>query len=254
MISVLLNGRLGNQMFQYAICRIVAEKNKYNFYIPEKGSDSTEGVHIKNYFPKLELGKKDGEIKHRFVEDHSIQTFDRSIFEIEDFTEIWGFYQSPKYFENYEKKIRKWFNPGLTEETKKILTKYNPSKYCFIHVRGSDYKNHGHWFLGKDYYDKAMNFMRSKKKDISFVFITDDIKEPSKWYPDIDCMQNNMMIDFELFYHSKYLIIPSSTFSWWPAWLNPKKIVVAPNNWLNYNKPELGFYPVDIKTKEFEYI
>lgn len=254
MISVLLSGRLGNQMFQYAICRIVAEKNNYNFYIPEKGTPSTEGVHIKNYFPNLEMGIKDGEIKHKFVEDHSIQTFNEKIFSVEDFTLIGGFYQSPKYFSGYEKKIQEWFNPGMDEETEKILKEYNPSKYCYIHVRGSDYKNHGHWFLGKEYYDKAMEYMKSIKKDLSFIFITDDVEEPSKWYTDIKCMKNDMMTDFRLFYHSKYLIIPSSTFSWWPGFLDPKKVVVAPNNWLNHNKPELGFYPVDIKTKEFKYI
>ena len=33
-----------------------------------------------------------------------------------------------------------------------------------------------------------------------------------------------------------------------------KEKVIAPNNWLNYNKPELGFYPIDIKTDGFIYI
>ena len=63
-----------------------------------------------------------------------------------------------------------------------------------------------------------------------------------------------MMVDFEILYKSKINIIPNSTFSWWASWLDNKEMVVAPNNWWNYNKPELGFYPVDIKTEEFIYV
>jgi hypothetical protein len=254
MISIVLNGRLGNQMFQYSICRIVAEKNNFNFYIPEKGSKSTEGVHLKNYFPNLDMGIKDGEIMNSYTEDHTIQKFNDEIFNVPDFTEISGFFQSPLYFSGYEEKIRSWFEIEIDEKTKSILDQYNPKDYCYVHIRGLDYKNHEHWFLEKDYYVKSMEYIKSIKSDISFIFITDDPGEPLKWFPNIKYMKNDMMVDFNLLLHSKYLIIPNSTFSWWPAFLDPKKIVIAPNNWLNYNKPELGFYPVDIKTTNFKYI
>jgi len=254
MISISLNGRLGNQMFQYSVCRTVAEKNNFKFYIPEIGSPSTEGTHLKNFFPNLDMGIKDGNIIYRFNEDHTVQNFNNHIFNIKNFTEIWGFYQSPMYFSGYEDKIRSWFNLEINNQTKIILEKYDPSKYCYIHIRGTDYKHHNHWFLNKDYYIKSMDYIKSINNEISFVIITDDPDMCLEWFPNIECMKNEMMIDFNLFLHSKYLIISNSTFSWWAAWLNPEKVVVAPNNWLNYNKPELGFYPVDIKTKEFKYI
>jgi hypothetical protein len=50
MISVSLKGRLGNQIFQYAVCRISAHRNNVNFFIPEVGEPSTEGIHVKNFF------------------------------------------------------------------------------------------------------------------------------------------------------------------------------------------------------------
>jgi hypothetical protein len=59
MISVKLKGRLGNQIFQYSVCRMVAYKNNFNFYIPEKGEPSTEGIHIKNFFDNLDTGIED---------------------------------------------------------------------------------------------------------------------------------------------------------------------------------------------------
>ena len=35
MISTDLIGRMGNQMFQYSICRLIADQNGYNFHIPK---------------------------------------------------------------------------------------------------------------------------------------------------------------------------------------------------------------------------
>jgi hypothetical protein len=62
------------------------------------------------------------------------------------------------------------------------------------------------------------------------------------------------MVDFKLMYNSKYCILSNSTFSWWSSWLTEKEISIAPNNWLNYNNPELGFHPIDIKTDKFLYV
>jgi len=127
-------------------------------------------------------------------------------------------------------------------------------KYCYIHLRGTDYKNYTHWFLNSDYYYNSIKYVREQNPDISFLIITDDIEESKKIFPNFDCVSNEMMVDFNLLLNSKFLIISNSSFSWWAAWLKDKEVIVAPNNWINYNKPELGFYPKDIKTNEFYYI
>jgi hypothetical protein len=99
-----------------------------------------------------------------------------------------------------------------------------------------------------------MDYIRNIKPDIKFLIVTDDIDESKKLFPDIDCVSHDMITDFSILLNSRYLIITNSTFSWWAAWLKNKDIVVSPNNWLNYNKPELGFFPVDIKTESFIYL
>ena len=48
---------LGNHLFQYCICRIVAMKNGYNFFIPYSGK-------LKECFPNLDLGVSDGIIRY----------------------------------------------------------------------------------------------------------------------------------------------------------------------------------------------
>jgi hypothetical protein len=255
MISVNLKGRLGNQIFQYSVCRIVAYKNNFNFHIPEIGEPSTEGIHIKNFFDNLNMGVEDGPIRHFIYDDINSQKFNPNIFNTPDYTKLDGFFQCPLYFDGYENIVRSWFNLTLNDSAKSILEKYNTDDFCYIHLRGSDYKWHNHWFLEKEYYQNAMNYIKEIKPNMSFLIITDDINDSKNLFPNIDCISSDdMKTDFLVLLNSKYNIISNSTFSWWSAWLKEKEIIIAPNNWLNYNKPELGFYPNDIKTKEFIYL
>lgn len=57
MISIELMGRLGNQMFQYAVCRTIAERNGYDYHIPRgKG----HGQNLSDYFD-LDMGRESNE-------------------------------------------------------------------------------------------------------------------------------------------------------------------------------------------------
>lgn len=253
MITIELIGRLGNQMFQYAVCRTVAEKNGYQFYIPV--DKNNHGQNISDYFD-IDMGSNNGVIVNRFTEDHTRQQFNPQIFNIPDNTAIWGFYQTDKYFIDNESNVRKWFNVEMDKVSQSVICKYPVDEYCYIHFRGTDYKNwdSGTRFLPKKYFGDAINLVKNKNNDIKFVVITDDIEGAKDYFQEYDIISNDMMTDFKLLYYSKYCIIPNSTFSWWAAWLSDKVITVAPNNWLNYQMPHLGFYPVDIKVEKFKYV
>ncbi len=241
------NIALGNHMFQYAICRMVAEKNGYNFFIPYPG-------HLDRCFPGIDLGISDGFIIGDYNDSHS-QFFNPEIFNVQNFTNLNGYYQTEKYFHGYEEKIRDWFKCDLDDKTKGIIEKYPIEEYCYIHLRGGDNKfGNNNWLMSKEYYLKAMDEVRKVKSDINFLIITDDLDLSKIYFPEIDCLSNDVMTDFKCLYFSKYIIIPASTFSWWPAWLTEKNIVVAPNYWLNYNKDINEWYPIDIKTEKFTYI
>jgi hypothetical protein len=190
-----------------------------------------------------------------FNEDHTVQKFNPNIFNISDYTRIWGFFQTEKYFIDNEENVKSWFKLEMDEYTKILLDKYPIDKYCYIHFRGTDYKDWdgGKRFLPREYYETAMKHIL-KILDVKFLVITDDKEMASEYFSDVDIISNDMMVDFKLIFYSKYCIITNSTFSWWAAWLGDKTCTVAPNNWLNYNNPELGFYPADIKTNKFEYV
>lgn len=253
MITIDLIGRLGNQMFQYAVCRTVAEKSGYSFYIPQDKND--HGQNVSNYFD-VDMGVNVGNIQHRFGEDHTRQQFNPSIFNIPDNTSIWGFYQTDKYFIDNQMNVRNWFKIEMDDVTKSLLDKYPVDEYCYIHFRGTDYKNwdSGTRFLPMKYFEDGMNEIKSINKDIKFLVITDDVDGAKEYFQGCEVISNDMMVDFKLLYYSKYCIITNSTFSWWAAWLSDKTITIAPNNWLNYQMPHLGFYPVDIRVEKFKYL
>jgi hypothetical protein len=240
------NIALGNHMFQYCVCRLVAEKNGYNFYIPY-------GQYLSKCFSNLELGKNDGGIKNYYNEENT-QKFNQNIFSISDFTNLNGYYQTDKYFIQNENDVKSWFKVEIDNSTIKIIEKYPIEKFCYIHLRGGDYKLAGHSLLPKKYFVEAIEIVKNKFPDLSFVVITDDISLSKSYFPDLDVISNDVVTDFKSLYFSKYSIISNSSFSWWSSWLSDKIITIAPDNWLNYNAKHLGCHPIDIKTSKFIYI
>jgi hypothetical protein len=254
MITPELIGRLGNQMFQYAVARIIAEKNGYNFYISKDKSAHDQNI---SEFFNLDMGIDDGNQHTVYQQDSMIQKFDPNIFHLPDGTKISGFFQTEKYFDGYEDKVKTWFNFDLTNKTKELLNQYDTNEYCFIHFRGTDYKHMTDWWLPFSYYQNAMNKIKEIKPDIKFLIITDNSDDAREYFDGYDILSNDLMTDFGLLYMSKYCIIPNSSFSWWAAWLSDdKEIIIAPDRWFNYNNRYLGhgFIPVDIMTKKFTYI
>ena len=107
------------------------------------------------------------------------------------------------------------------------------------------------FYLPKSYYDYAKSKM---PKNIKYLIVTDDIVEAKKFFPNDKIISNTMEIDFCLLTLYKYIIIPNSTFSWWGSWLNNNNpIVIAPNQWFNYNGGD-GFFPQGIKCNMFTYV
>lgn len=253
------NVGLGNCLFQYAVCRITAIKNGYNFFIPEP-------KHIKNVFPKLDMGMIDGNITYEYQDDNY---YNPAVFGIPDNTFMRGWYQSEKYFVGFEDQVRDWFSCEMDDKTKLILDKYPPEKFCYLHLRGGDNKQEAQrslgWNFAKKYYTDAIEKVKKSYPDLNVVIVTDDVELAKDYFPEIPCLRNDISTDFKLLYFSDYLIMSATTFAWWPAWLRPKVITIAPKYWLNHYNMHFtpGFeveenrerwYPQDIETKGFTYI
>ena len=139
-----------------------------------------------------------------------------------------GYFQSDKYFKDFESEIRKEF----TFKEKPVGS--IPRGSCSIHVRRGDYvklKDY-HPLCSLDYYKKAMTLIPSEK----YLVFSDD---PS-WCEDAFDQENVEVVrgnsaeqDLQLMSLCDNHIIANSSFSWWGAWLNAssEKKVVAPSKW-----------------------
>lgn len=247
MISVSMYGRLGNHLWQYAVCRTVAESNGYEYHIPRNFLgimlfDCSLGVErnqTTTCYPRC--NNHDGK-----------QMYDPNIFTINDFTCLDGYLQSEKYILNNKINITKWFTLNSNHSVDlSILT----DDVCVINFRGGDYKDKSHVFLHLKYYTDSIAHMKQINSNMQFIVITDDVEESRKYFPDYPAFHYGIINDYAVVNAAKYLIIANSTFSWWAAWLNTRsKFIIAPKFWLRHNISEGWWMPADSLTTGFHYV
>lgn len=244
MITVELRGRLGNQMFQYVICRSIAESLGCKFSISPQWLG-------KNIF-KCPLGYSPYK-KSKNIFKEGLNMYNDNIKHIKPNTHLHGYWQSEKYFLSNQEDIRQWFHLSKPDSP------YIKKDYCLIHFRAQDAYNNKKYLLPLSYFEKAKEYMLERIPNIKFIIITDNIELSKKYFKKDKIIKNDVTMGLQLLLHSKNKIISNSSFSWWPAWLGlpDSNIVIAPNRWLNYNfnkdKKDI-FYPKDIITKKFIYL
>ena len=154
---------------------------------------------------------------------------------------LYGYFQSPKYFEKQKEKINKLFYPSTFDQARltadlDVFIKHK-GRLGAIHVRRTDYVgNEAHTSLTMKYYKEAMNYFVTWVDH--WIVCSDDIawcKEKFKDIPNITFSTNvgDGPDDMWLMSLCDHHIIANSTYSWWSAWLckNPNKRVVYPTNW-----------------------
>jgi hypothetical protein len=280
MIIVQLKGGLGNQMFQYAMGRALSKSLQLPLKLDISGYDSNPERDYRLEFFKIHADiAEESEISilkpnkedfpphflHKLRDIlspwHKREVIIEESFNYEeDFRKIVnpcylsGYWQSEKYFQDFEGVIREDFKLKEKYRTfsKQILQDIKQSNSVSIHVRRGDYANNpkvkSHYgLLTQDYYKKAIAVLGEKQKDITYFVFSDDLQ----WVRDnFDFRNNFVFVDegkqgqeyLDLYYMSncKHHIIANSSFSWWGAWLgkNKDKIVIAPKNWFRTYQEE----------------
>lgn len=251
MISVKLIGRLGNHLWQYAVCRTIAEKRGYSFHIPQNflGSDLfdcslgvEQDLSYKEYYDAY------------MCTSMTAQFFNPNIFCIEDFTRLVGFFQTERYIIENKPNIQNWFS--LKNSNSNLLRELNlDDNVCLINFRGGDYKNFSDVFLDESYWRYAVAEMIKINKNMRFIVITDDVVEAKLFFPNYLIYHFSIADDFCAISHAKYLIIANSTFSWWAAWLNKRcPVTIAPKYWFKFNSSSGWWAPAESITKGFLYL
>ena len=251
------NGRFGNQMFQYAATRGIAAKHNYDWCIPD-GPKTDEEFNDEENQHKLFMAFKMGGVKTinmhpaPYKQEGSF-TFDQDLFDnCEDNINLYGYFQSEKYFKHIEDDIRKLFAPK-----KEAKEAYEEVKDLFddpvaLHIRRGDFLINSvhHHNLSMKYYEEALNQFDSDRQVIIFSDDTDWCKQQPLFEGDrfLVCEGGGPYTDLYMMSKCDDFIIANSTFSWWGAWLshNKEKVVIYPDRWFgpnNIDKSTADLFP-----------
>ena len=232
------NGKLGNQMFQYALVRAVSIKNNYEMRIPIGNYDLLK-LNVKKNF--INGSEKTKTYQEKFFH------FNKDVFSVTDNTDFFGYFQSYKYFDKYRKEIVADFSFAD-----------NVDKFCSTIIRNikqvhdvvSIHVRHGDYFLYPNihplcsitYYNECIEYMKNYG-DFGYIVFSDDIawcKQNIKGTNIVYSEFNDNIIDLCLMGKCDHNIICNSSFSWWAAYLNQNvdKQVLYPSIWFGPKGPQ----------------
>ena len=277
MITTNLTGNLGNHMWQYAVCRAVAEKLGYEWGInPSPSHDYHNGMN-QMYFMDVNFGKSpEGDFidfhekwtTYRHVDNVNITFLDPRVYQIMDGTRmigdngaLGGIYQCEDYLIDRKEEILEWFKIkeeyrdkfNLEMERMGIVLDENT---CVINFRGGEYRGLNNVILRREYWRDSINHMLSLNPKMKFIAVTDDPECASSFMPfEIPTVHGEIGLDFYIVNQSKWVILSNSTFGWWAGWLNKKaKRIIAPKYWARHNVSDGYWATGESYTRGFTYL
>ena len=231
-------GRLGNQMFQYAALRGIADKHGYDFIIPDSDFNDEWNEHQLFDVFKLPNLKNRGMIDAQYVQENQFH-FNQELFDTcPDNVSIYGFFQTEKYFSHIADSIKEDFK--FSDEVRKncmeVMSDMGKDPIG-LHIRRGDYlqQSQDHPPCSLDYYEESLKHFDDDRQVIIFSDDPDWCKNQPLFKGDrfLISETGDNVYDLCLLTLCEDYIIANSSFSWWGAWLsqNPNAKVVAPKRW-----------------------
>ena len=249
------NGRLGNQMFQYAGLRGLAARHNYHWMIPKPESFGRSNYGLFDCFKMNSVGEDNfGQPPAQTITSGCFHFNEQFFHNLPDGVDISDYFQTQKYFSHISDTIRSdfEFKDDILATCKEVVDQFE--KPIFMHVRRGDYLNCSdfHPFVGMNYYEKALDRF---PRDVTVLLFSDDMNwcrqqeffngdqfmhsEFDTRYNQL-CDTNNGPEKSLIPYYDLCMmslctggIIANSTMSWWAAWLmkNPTLPIIAPTPW-----------------------
>jgi len=275
MILFLSDGRLGNQIFQYAFLNTIRKENErvlaFNMdqfqKVFQTGNPYFHFINLPrfhyllikkifipyflNFLSSLRIisfiqEEQTNDIHHpRFIQKKGLLpiTFVQT-----------GFFQSEHFFDPRKLDFR--FHPHIVNKAIEFLQQI-PSHYeiAFVHVRRGDYLNETYEGirgiqLPASYYRDAIQILKEDQKELFFVFLSDDPEFVECCFKDITpkiISLNSAEVDLAIMSLCTYGVVSNSSFSWWGAYLMKKrKKVIFPKYWYGWKikkQSHIGIYP-----------
>jgi hypothetical protein len=268
MIRIVLLGRLGNNLFQYALGRSLAKRHGVplemdaSWFNPEgwgevrclrdlPGIAAGHARVVRRFSPAARaLRRFTGrhywhlcgvpELRER-EDDHD---FDPRILEAPADCLLFGYFQTPRYFADIEPSLREELRTeglGLEAGREELAAKLRAPGSVAVHVRRGDYAGNTRLDVcGMDYYSEAMRRLRETLPDPRFYIFSDDPAWCASRFTADDVVittggssRQSPLVDLHLMNLAQHHVIANSSYSWWAAWLGkkPGQRVLMPHQW-----------------------
>jgi hypothetical protein len=273
-LKILLHGRMGNQLFQYAFGFLMAKKHKTFFLVDIQKNKFYLDCFTLSFPHNFLYNKKILRIYCWLVRKINLKNH-RDFLDLKtklvlpqevDQTSFNGYFQDADLMESNKKSLLRLFT--IKKSFQKVFKEkygsfFNQNKTLVISMRlGQDYKdfklpdlNNANVFLPNEWYTTILS--KIEKEYNSVLIISDEIEEAKLILGEKSnyiFINDLPEIQFQMLMNADGCIIGNSSYSWWGSFLNTKKNkkIYAPNNWAGYNVNIE--YPTGIMTKEFIWV
>lgn len=266
-VIIRLSGGVGNQMFQWALGKMIEETTDMEVYFDKIDAKpyqlnifKTEPKFIEDSSTRLKLDiiwALRGILNWQSFLGFTLYSekqfnFDRGINKIRRNSYINGFFQSELYFKSVEQKVREnlQFDAPLEGQNQSFASQLYSLNSIGVHILSDNYTRLGKYKkkyakCSPEYYQNAVEHIAKINPNPTVIVFSDDInwaKQNIKFkYKTIFVSHNKGKKSYEdlrLMSLCTHNVISNSSFAWWGAWLNnnSQKIVVAPEKWFNDDK------------------
>jgi hypothetical protein len=233
-------GGLGNQLFQYAFGRVMSLQGipvcyDITCYNKRDGNPRYPRPYRLDKF-LIDVPTAVFNPASKRIIDHKFG-FNKAIFTLRN-CNLEGYWQYYPYYEEIKETLKEELHirPELFTERFLDLVKLVKEKESIaVHVRRGDYLVQTWGILPTEYYFEAI---KESPNGPLFIF-SDDLQWCRNIFKEhyfngrqIFFVDLEDYLCFELMRQCKHVIMASSTFSWWAAYLNDKGGIIAPSCWL----------------------
>lgn len=268
MIRLILQGGLGNQMFEYAAAYALAKNRDAKLVLDTSFFEvfgqrswcrpyelSVFALHSSAAFAhNKHLAVRVLPYLRKWCRAHDKRHLGRYVFEMRTLQDtpvyrslvLFDYFADHRLFESVRKELLNAFSfkdqPNTVNAV--ILQEMSSCESVAVHIRRGDYMSDAYknifFHPSVQWYRKAMNEMEKSVREPKYYFFSDDIQWVKEQFKDVT---NAVFVDINhgkdsyndmrLMSACKHNIIANSSFSWWAAWLNlnKEKIVIAPSRY-----------------------
>lgn len=248
------NGRLGNQMFEFASMLGIAARHGYTpFITPRHGLNKVFDIPESRDI-RLINSKSIGEVNAGWYDVNLEHLSHNSNWTLQ------GYYQSWKYFNNVKNLVIKSFKfkDSFLQYAKDVLKRFNPEKRptVSIHIRRGDMNSgrelaRGYSVASLEYVKKAMDYFRKNISSPIFFVVSDDRGWVTRYLKGNDVVltgNGSPGGDMAILANCNHSIVSTGTYGWWGAWLAGGQVIYyknfpTPGSWLDKRYRKNDYYP-----------